>query len=428
MLQMRKILIITYYWPPAGGPGVQRWLKFAKYLPEFGWDPIILTVDENYASYPQKDSSLLDEVSGVEVHKTKSFEILNLYSSLNKDKQVPYGGFSNEGNPSFIKKVSRFIRGNFFIPDPRKGWNKYAYSEAERIIKEQKIDIVVTTGPPQSTHLIGLKLKKNGLAKKWIADFRDPWIDIFYYNKFYPTKLSLHLDRKYEKSVMENSDVLITVSEGFKQLFCNRYDVADKFNVISNGYDGIDFDNNNNKVEISNEIVYTGTVSNDYPLSNIIELAKNTQVFKFKFIGSTPEELKDLVEKEGLQEKFIFKGTVSHAEAIKEMTHAALLLLLVPQIPQNEGIVPGKVFEYIHAQRPILAIGSENGDLSKIINDTKSGKLIDFYDVEGLKELIIKLEKDYIKGDLTIESINIERFSRKELTNKLSNILQDNSI
>ena len=421
---MKKILIITYYWPPAGGPGVQRWLKFAKYLPEFGWEPIILTVDDNYASYPQKDSSLLDEVSGVEVHKTKSFEILNLYSSLNKDKQVPYGGFSNEGNPSFLKKVSRFIRGNFFIPDPRKGWNSFAYSEAKRIIEEQKIDIVVTTGPPQSTHLIGLKLKKNAVVKKWIADFRDPWTDIFYYNKFYPTKLSLYIDRKYERLVMLNSDVLITVSEGFKQLFCNRYDVADKFNVISNGYDGIDFEDNKSVKNISNEIVYTGTISNDYPLSNIIELAKNTEIFKFKFIGNVPEELKELVEKEGLQEKFTFKGTVSHSEAINEMTSAALLLLLVPEIPQNEGIVPGKVFEYIHAQRPILAIGSGNGDLSKIINDTKSGKLVDFSDVDGLKELIKSFEKDYINGELNIESIDIDKFSRKALTNKLSNILQ----
>ena len=224
---------------------------------------------------------------------------------------------------------------------------------------------------------------------------------------------------------MENSDVLITVSEGFKQIFCNRYDVADKFHVISNGYDGIDFEDKNNKIEISNEIVYTGTVSNDYPLDNIIELAKNTEVFKFKFIGSTPEELKDLVEKEGLQEKFIFKGTVSHAEAIKEMTQAALLLLLVPEIPQNEGIVPGKVFEYIHAQRPILAIGSGNGDLSKIINDTKSGKLVDFSDVDGLKNLIANFEIDYTNGTLNVESIDIERFSRKALTDKLSNILHD---
>ena len=422
---MKKILIITYYWPPAGGPGVQRWLKFAKYLPENGWEPIILTVDENYASYPQKDSSLLDEVSGVEVHKTKSFEILNLYSSLNKDKQVPYGGFSNEGNPSFLKKVSRFIRGNFFIPDPRKGWNSYAYSEAKRIIEEQEIDIVVTTGPPQSTHLIGLKLKKNNVVKKWIADFRDPWTDIFYYNKFYPTKLSLSIDRKYERLVMLNSDVLITVSEGFKQLFCNRYDVSDKFHVISNGYDGIDFEDKGNSIDISNEIVYTGTISNDYPLNSIIEIAKSTEAFKFKFIGSVPEELKELVEKEGLQEKFTFKGTVSHSEAIEEMTRAALLLLLVPEIPQNEGIVPGKVFEYIHAQRPILAIGSENGDLSKILNDTKSGKLVDFSDIDGLKELIRKFEKDYINGALKVESIDIEKFSRKALTNKLSNVLQE---
>jgi hypothetical protein len=417
---MKKVLIITYYWPPAGGPGVQRWLKFAKYLPEFGWEPIILTVDENDASYPQEDSSLLGGVRGIETHKTKSFEILNLYSSLKKDKQIPYGGFSNEGNPSFLKKVSRFIRGNFFIPDPRKGWNKYAYEKAVELINNNNIDVVVTTSPPHSTQLIGLKLKKNGLAKKWIADLRDPWTDIFYYDKFYPTKWARRIDRKLEEEVIKNCDELITVSESIKNIYAERYDVADKTHVLTNGFDDDDFDDLT-RVEYSNEIVYTGTVSDDYPLEQVIGMAKNTSVFNFKFIGKVPDNFRVKIKEENLENRFKFVSTIPHHEVVKEMASAGILLLLIPQIENNEGIVTGKVFEYLKSERPIYAIGPKNSDVESILNFTNSGGFVEYSD--NSFAILKTYEDEFLKGDLKVESVNIERFSRKNITSKLCDIL-----
>lgn len=418
---MKKVLIITYYWPPAGGPGVQRWLKFAKYLPEFGWEPIILTVDENYASYPQQDSSLLEEVSGIEVYKTKSVEILNLYSSLNKDKQVPYGGFSNEGNPSFLKKVSRFIRGNFFIPDPRKGWNKYAYQKAVELIREKNIDTVVTTSPPHSTQLIGLKLKQNNIVKKWVADLRDPWTDIFYYDKFYPTKWAKKIDKKLERKVVESCDALITVSESIKKIYSKRYGVAQKTHVLTNGFDTSDFGEIKSS-EHTNEIVYTGTVSEDYPLEQIINLAKHISVFRFKFIGKVPDSFVSRIEEEGLSEKFKFVSTIPHNQVVNEMRSAGILLLLIPDVKNNEGIVTGKIFEYLIAKRPIYAIGPKGGDVQEILENTNSGVLVAYND--NSFSSINKYEEDFNLGKLFIDSKNLDKYSRKSITADFAELIK----
>ncbi|MBA4322070.1 MAG: hypothetical protein C0408_04570, partial [Odoribacter sp.] len=183
---MAKVLIITYYWPPGSGAGVQRWLKFSKYLPEFGIEPVILTVDPEYAAYPATDKSLQTEISNdLKIHKTRATDYFRIYK---KDKtKIPSAGFASNSDKGLKSKILRFIRGNFFIPDPRKGWNKYAFRKACEIIDNEGIKIVITTSPPHSTQLTGLKLKKKYPYIKWISDLRDPWTDIYYYNEFYPT-------------------------------------------------------------------------------------------------------------------------------------------------------------------------------------------------------------------------------------------------
>ena len=211
---MKKILIITYYWPPSGGPGVQRWLKFSKYLPEFGYDPIIITVDPEKAEYPIKDHTLEQDVRvGQIVYRTDCSGIYEYYKKLTKAQSAPYSGFVNEGTPSLKQKIARFIRGNFFLPDARRGWNKHAYHQAIQIIQAEKIDAVITTGPPMSTHLVGQKLKKH-FHLHWIADFRDPWTDIYYYNKMYPTPVAKAIDRKYERNVLLDADQVVIAAGG----------------------------------------------------------------------------------------------------------------------------------------------------------------------------------------------------------------------
>ena len=241
---VKKILIITYYWPPAGGPGVQRWLKFSKYLPEFGYDPIIITVDPEKAEYPIKDHTLEQDVRvGQNVYRTNCSGLYEYYKKLTKTQSAPYSGFVNEGVPSLKQKIARFIRGNFFLPDARRGWNKHAYRQAVQIIQKEKIDAVITTGPPMSTHLVGQKLKKR-FHLHWIADFRDPWTDIYYYNKMYPTLIAKAIDRKYERNVLLNADQVITVSDYIKKQLAAKSSAiqASKINVIANGFDAEDFD------------------------------------------------------------------------------------------------------------------------------------------------------------------------------------------
>ena len=417
---MRKILIISYYWPPSGGAGVQRWLKFAKYLPEFGYEPIVLTVDENFASYPQKDESLLEEASSIETYKTKTFELYSLYSSMKKDKQIPYGGFSNEAEPNLIQKIARAARGNLFIPDPRKGWNKYAIAKAKELIKKYNIEVIVTTSPPHSTQLIGLELKKNFNSIFWIADLRDPWTDIYFYDKFYPSKIARKIDSNYEKDVINTSDKVITVSDSIKQILAKRYNAESKIEVLANGYDETDFSEELFQDVIkTKEIVYTGTLTNDYPLDEVIELAKNNKELVFRFIGSSPIEFIEKLKKENLNERFIFEKAIPHNEITKKMVDAGILLLLIPKVPQNEGILTGKLFEYLGSKTPILAIGPNKSDAGKIIKETNSGF---FFNYENSNEVTTSTIEKLLSNTSNNEYKN---YSRQNLTNQLVRMIKN---
>ena len=215
---MKKVLIITYYWPPSGGAGVQRSLKFVKYLPLFGIEPIVITVDAEQATYPILDSTLLNEVSeDVRVVRTRSFEPLKILSAIKGKESVPHGGFANSNKESITQRTLRFIRGNFFIPDARKGWVSFAVKAASEIIEKEKIDTVFVSSPPHSSQLIGLELKKK-YNIKWIADMRDPWTDIYYYKDLLQTKFSAARDAVYERQVLEGADEVISVSEPINKI------------------------------------------------------------------------------------------------------------------------------------------------------------------------------------------------------------------
>ena len=414
---MKKVLIITYYWPPSGGAGVQRWLKFAKYLPAFDWEPIILTVDDSLASYPQKDESLTEEAKMITTYRTKTFELYSLYTSLKKNKEIPYGGFSNEQEPNIVQKAARFVRGNFFIPDPRKGWNKYAIAKAKELIKQHNIEVIITTSPPHSTQLIGLSLKKQFPNIKWIADMRDPWTDIYFYDKFYPTKLARSIDLKFEKQVIQNSDISITVSPSIQRTLQNRYPKSD-IRVLTNGYDHSDFQQILfDSKQKNNELIYTGTLTTDYPLEEVILLAKKHNQLKFRFIGSHPREFKEMVESAGIADRFVFQKSIPHSKITAKMINAGILLLLIPKVPQNEGILTGKLFEYIGSKSPILAIGPQGGDVESIIADTNSGLYFSYNNANNIsKEDIMKLYS-------TETNKNSEEFSRKNITKKLVSLI-----
>jgi glycosyltransferase involved in cell wall biosynthesis len=423
---MNKVLIVSYYWPPSGGAGVQRWLKFSKYLPESGWDPIILTVDPTYATYPVTDYSLTEDLpSSVRVFTTPATNYFDIYK---KDKsRVPSAGFANNVDNTLKGKLLRFVRGNFFIPDPRRGWNKYAIKKACELIEKEDIRHVITTSPPHSTQLIGLKIKKRFPDIKWIADLRDPWTDIYYYNQFYPTVISKTIDLKYEKSVLKRADKIITVGITLKTLFSAKVKgVARKTEVITNGYDESDFKDVPGFVPKRFTITYVGTLSDIYPIEGLIPALRDLQSsqteFILRFVGTVSEKTKRFLQSEIPENCIEFLPYVIHSEAIKYMMGSSLLILIIPLHQSNKSIITGKIFEYLATGKPILCLGPVEGDAAEIIGNCKAGKTFAYYDTIGISEFVTNTR---IRPELSDENA-INRFSRLTLAKRIVGVLESN--
>ncbi|MFN5371262.1 MAG: glycosyltransferase family 4 protein [Bacteroidia bacterium] len=418
---MKKVLIITYYWPPSGGAGVQRWLKFVKYLPEFGIEPIVLTVDSEQAAYPVRDASLENDVSeNVKVFRTPCTDYFKFYRIFSGKKELPTGGISSDGKSSLKQKIMGFVRGNLLIPDPRRGWNSYAYQKAVELIREQGIDTVVTTSPPHSTQLIGLKLKKN-LGIRWIADLRDPWTDIYYYKQFYHTAIAKAIDKAYERKVVENADALVTVSADLARIYSGKTttQVQNKIHVIPNGFDESDFPRELYTQEDEPVIAYTGTLSDEYDISGFIQAMKhNASGLALRFVGKVSPAQQHLLEDLPIKPEYI--AHVPHQASIQHLMKARILLLVIPKVANNRGILTGKFFEYLASGKPILAIGPTDGDLADIIRSIYCGAIFDYSDWEGI-EAFVRQNAD--KGKNLKPRIGSEMYSRRSLTKMLAYVL-----
>jgi glycosyltransferase involved in cell wall biosynthesis len=421
---MNKVLIITYYWPPGSGAGVQRWLKFSKYLPQFGWEPVVLTVEPEFAAYPAVDPSLEEEISpGLRVFKTKATDYFRIYS---KDKgSIPSAGFATDDKKGLKGKILRFIRGNIFIPDPRKGWNSYAFRKACEIIDKEYIRHIITTSPPHSTQLVGLKLKRKYPELKWIADLRDPWTDIYYYDQFYPTFISKRIDSDFECRVLRSADRIITVGKSLKALFAKKYTGIDgKVEVIPNGFDEDDFAAMKPVTPDEFTISYIGTLSDAYPSGGFLDALQSLyargRTCKLRFIGTISPNQKKLVLAKIQNDKVEFMPHVSHETAIKYMMNSSLLLLIIPDHKSNKTIITGKIFEYIASGIPVICMGPEDGDAADILKACHSGETIRYDDPSSTEEYIVKM----MNSGNTPDAKAIAEFSRRSATKHLSEILQ----
>jgi glycosyltransferase involved in cell wall biosynthesis len=416
---MNKVLIITYYWPPSGGAGVQRWLKFSKYLPEFGWEPIILTVDQEYAAYPVKDDSLLSELSAnTRVFRTPATDYFTIYK--NDKSKIPTAGFANSVDSTLKGKLLRFIRGNFFIPDPRKGWNKFAFKKACEIIVTENIKHVITTSPPHSTQLIGLNLKKRFPEIKWIADLRDPWTDIYYYKQFYPTLLSKLIDSGYERSVLKNADHIITVGDSLKKTFSLKVGgIENKIDVISNGFDESDFRDIRPVNPSRFTITYAGTLSDIYPVDGLVNALKKYKSegkdFLLRFVGTVPGKAKDIILSAIPGSSLELIPYVAHNEAVRYMMDSSVLLIIIPSHSSNKSIITGKLFEYLASAKPILCLGPVDGDAAGIIEKCKSGITCGYNDVDKISDFLNNINSYYNHADKSA----VDDFSRLSLTAKI---------
>lgn len=427
-MDKKKVLIIAYYWPPAGGPGVQRWLKFIKYLPEFNIEPIVY-LPEN-PNYPIIDDSLVGEISkDLTIIKQPIIEPYKIASKITKGKSqvLSRGIISDTKKQTLVEKLMLFVRGNFFIPDARKSWIKPSVNYLSDFIKDNSIDTIITTGPPHSLHLIGLKLKES-LDVKWIADFRDPWTTIGYHKKLRLTKFARKKHKQFESSVLNTADSIIVTSDNTKKDFSLL--TKQPIEVITNGYD---YEPNQDIVLDENfSLSHIGSLLSDRNpemLWKVLEdLVYDDKVFasllEIKFAGLVSKDVLRSLELHNLFQYVNLKGYVSHSDAIKLQKQTQVLLLIEINSDDTKCIIPGKLFEYMISNRPILSIGPEGSDVEKIIKSTNTGGYFLYHDYDAIKSYILKMFRLFREGNLRTNPIGLKQYERKELTAKLARLIQ----
>lgn len=427
-MEKKKVLIITYYWPPAGGPGVQRWLKFVKYLPEFNIDPIVY-IPEN-PNYPLVDESLLEEVSSqTTIIKGLINEPYRWASLLSKTatKTISKGVILEDKKQSFIERIMLYVRGNFFIPDARVGWVNPSVNYLLDYIKKENIKTIITTGPPHSVHLIGMKLKAQVKAVKWLADFRDPWTTIGYHKQLKLTKRSKSKHKILEQQVLSASDQIIVTSCNTKKMFSNM--TATPIEVITNGYDNepnADF-----KMDSKFTMAHIGSLlSKRNPevlwqvLSDLVNTYKDfASDFQLRFVGFVSNNVMLSLKKKGLSNYIDNRGYVSHKQSVVFQKKSQILLLIEIDSEETKSIIPGKLFEYMVSGRPIISIGPRGSDVENILDETNTGNYFSYGDYESLKRIILEHYNAFQKNKLHSNPIGLQKYHRKALTKSLSKLI-----
>lgn len=416
------MLIISYYWPPSGGPGVQRWLKFVKYLPEFNIEPILF-IPKN-ANYPLLDKSLSDDVN--KDLKVIQFPITEISGFLPKFKflnSVRSGNISKPHNQSLLQKIIFFIRGNLFIPDMKIFWKSSSVNFLLDYLPKNNIDTIITTGPPHSVHLIGLELKRK-LNINWISDFRDPWVKLNYLNRFHLLPFSRKSHISLRNKVLINSNAVIVTSERLKDLFSN---ITSNIYKITNGFDYIIKENNlDNKFSISH-------IGSLYPERNpkflwdsLEELFEGSfkKDLQINFIGNTSEKIKKELSRRKFHNHVRFYDYVDYNRALELMCSSQALLMIEVNDEESSYAIPGKLFDYLNSKRPIISIGPNISEVSEILNNTNSGKFFNYDDKRNLKLYINQLYKSYKNGtNIISDKSKIDMFKRINLTKKLSEVI-----
>lgn len=425
---MKKVLIITYYWPPAGGPGVQRWLKFVKYLPDFGVQPIVY-VPEN-PTYPIVDTGLLEEVSDKAVIlKKKIVEPYQLASFFSKKstKGISSGIIPNQKKQTFLQKSLLWVRGNIFIPDARFLWVKPSVHYLKKYILENEIDTIITSGPPHSLHLIGLQLKQE-LPIKWFADFRDPWTTIGYHSAL---KLSAYAEKKHkvlERKVLSNADTIIVTSNTTKTEF--QAITSKPIEVITNGYDVENVEKQ--PLDEKFTLAHIGSFLSDRNpkilWESLRELILENELFanhfQLKLIGKVSQEILDSISGYNLENHCDNLGYISHKEAIEHQRKSQVLLLIEIDSEETKSIIPGKLFEYMVSERPIIAIGPTASDFAEIITSTNTGVFFTYDEKERLKQVLLSYFELYLEKNLKVHAVGLQQYSRKSLTAKLTALIK----
>lgn len=438
---MKRVLIITYYWPPSGGSGVQRWLKYSKYLPEYGWQPVIYTPENPEA--PASDESLLSEIpEEIEIIKRPILEPYGWYKWITGRKESVNVGFTRteaDSPESRLERLSRWIRGNFFIPDARKFWIRPSVRFLSDYLKNNPVDAIISTGPPHSMHLIAMRLARH-TKLPWLADFRDPWTGIDFYDELFLTKQADRRHRKLEKTVLETASSVITVSDQIRHELASKGAGTEKVMIVPNGFDPADFENTKSTEPTPDAftLVHTGSL---VPSRNPEVLWKAlgrmcsqnpafSEKLRIKLIGSSDGSVIQSLRKYNLYERAEIIPYLPHADAIRESLSASVLLLLINNTPNAEGFLSGKVFEYLAMGKPVLCIGPEKGDAARLLNETGAGKTAGFNDDKRAERILTSWFDAMQQGQKPLSPYTsaISRYSRKEQAGSIAKILDGLSV
>jgi len=440
-LEMKRVLIITYYWPPSGGSGVQRWVKFAKYLPKEGWQPVIYTPEN--PELTTVDKTLESEIPPeAEIVKRRIIEPYGIYrklmgkgSSTDLKTLTSAGSDGGEVNPvnggskSWKQRLSLYIRGNFFIPDPRIMWKRPSVKFLKSYLRDHPVDAIVTTGPPQSMHLIGLELSKTtGLP--WLADFRDPWTKMFYFKHLGLTSKSEARHHELERQVLDGATRVIAVSPMVQKDF--QAMTSTPVELITNGYDEADF-NRPFEWDGNFNITHTGLFASDGNPDTLwrvlaekcLEDKEFRKTLRVRLVGKSDKEIVDSIEKAGLGPNLVNLGYQSHEVAVNEQRNASVLILPLRKEPEYEAVLPGKLFEYLASRRPVLGIGQTDGAMAKVIRDTGSGIVYDWNEEKRLRAYIDLCWEEFKDGELRDLTSDISRYDRRKLTKRLASLLNE---
>ncbi len=427
----KRVLIIAYYFPPSGGSGVQRALKFVKYLPAYDWQPVVLTLDPDQAAYPDLDPGMLADVpTDVEVIRTGSWDPYRIYAGLSrKSKEDAVSvGFLSDAPITFRERVARWVRANVFIPDARVGWYFYALKKAKELVEAGKIDVVFTTGPPHSTHLIGRTLKRR-YNIPWVADFRDPWSDIDFLEELPMSKFSRHLNASLEQSVLDEASAVLTISPAMQRKYTAK--TRTRCKTIFNGFDEEDFEM---PASTETDHFYIAHVGNMNAARNpeILwrMLAGNHDAFpklRIRLVGNVDGQVIKSLQDANLMDRVERLEYCPHSEAVQQMKESALLLLPINRVFSARGIVTGKLFEYLATGNPILGIGPIDGDAAAILDETGAGKMIDYEDEAGLRDFLNDTYQNWNTSNqaMSADGSAITQYSRKGQTGHLAGLLNE---
>lgn len=426
----KRVLIITYYWPPSGGSGVQRWLKFAKYLPESGWDPVIFTPEN--PDFDLKDPSLEKEIpKELEVIKFPIWEPYQLFSKIKGKAKTHPGRLMEQKEKGVLEKTAIWMRANFLVPDPRIFWVKPAVKFLEDLVKSGQFQAVITTGPPHSMHLIGRELKRiTGIP--WIADFRDPWSQWEFLDTLPMTSLIRKKHERLEQSVLKEANAIMTISPTFQkdlEKLAHR-----KIQLLTNGFDPADIPVDfslRQKEKGKLHLVYSGIIDairNPIPLLEAMkaEFSGSEMQVEMTFVGKVSEAIRAFVSQNPwLMERIHFAGYVSHREVFGFYEKADALVLILTDTKNARGNIPGKLFEYLATGVPILALGDPNGDSAQILKDAGAGEVIAHVNFEGIQKSL----RNLVNSDLhDSNSSDLEKYSRRSLSFQLAKILDEHTI